>query len=159
MDTDPQQAWVGLDQLNGPAATDHLLGSPGETPTRPLIDSGGRPHDCTDLEHWFRTIGDARSSIIHGDLDAAALGYAADGSAYSGPVFHTAERLLREAIKVELTRLGHDRLYYDPTVRSVCTYLEQEGPASECTVTPPAPTVHASSGASGFHACTSPSRS
>jgi hypothetical protein len=42
-------------------------------------------------------------------------------------MFHTAERLLREAIKVELTRLGHDRLYYEPTPRAVCEYLEGEG--------------------------------
>jgi hypothetical protein len=108
-------------------ATDHLLWSPNETSSRRFVGKDGKSHDCTDLEHWFRTFGQARNAIIHGDLDSGDLDYALDGSAYSGPMFHTAERLLREAIKVELTRLGHDRLYYEPTPRAVCEYLEGEG--------------------------------
>ena len=39
-------------------------------------------------------------------------------------MFDTAERLLREATKVELTRLGHDRLFYGATTRAVCRHLE-----------------------------------
>jgi hypothetical protein len=106
-------------------ATRHLLWSPDEQPSRVFTDQRGRQHLCTDLEHWFRMFGTVRNGIIHGDLDATDLNYPDDASAYNGPMFHTAERLLREALKVDLTRLGHSRLYYEPTVRAVCEYLEQ----------------------------------
>lgn len=106
-------------------AARHLLWSPGEAPTRAFTDRSGKSWDCTDLEHWFRTFGEARNGVIHGDLTTQDFSYEERDSAYNGPMFHTAERLLREATKVELTRLGHDRLFLDATTRAVCRHLEK----------------------------------
>lgn len=106
-------------------ATDHLLWSPSEAPTRPFTDRSGKTWGCTDLEHWFRSFGEARNSVIHGDVLSQDFLYEEVGSAYNGPMFHTGERLLREATKVELTRLGHDRLFYEATTRAVCQHLEK----------------------------------
>lgn len=109
-------------------ATDHLLWSPTETASRPFTNRSGKSWDCTDLEHWFRAFGEARNDIIHGDSPPLDFDYEEDGSAYNGPMFHTAERLLREATKVELTRLGHDRLFYEATTRAICRHLEDLEP-------------------------------
>jgi hypothetical protein len=106
--------------------TDHLLWSPSELPSRPFVTGKGSV-DCTDLEHWFRTFGAVRNSIIHGNVVNANQAYAEAGSAYNGPYFHTAGRLLREALKVELTRLGHERLFWEPTTRAACELIERGG--------------------------------
>lgn len=103
----------------------HLMWSPSETPTRRFTDRFGKCWDCTDLEHWFRTFGEACNGVIHGAVTTQDFSYEEHGSAYNGPMFHTAERLLREATKVELTRLGHDRLFLDATTRAVCRHLEK----------------------------------
>lgn len=47
-----------------------------------------------------------------------------DGSAHNGPMFHTAGRLLREATKVELAGLGHDRLFLRGDLPSGLPHLE-----------------------------------
>jgi len=120
-------------------ATDHLLWSPTETASRPFTDRSGKSWDCTDLEHWFRAFGEARNDIIHGDAAPLDFDYEEDGSAYNGPMFHTAERLLRETTKVELTRLGHDRLFYEATTRAICRHLENlanwyQRPRPSCSI-------------------------
>lgn len=65
----------------------------------------------------------ARDDIIHRDATPLDFDYGADGSAYDGPMFHTAERFLRKPTKVELTRFGHDARLYEAT-RAVCRHLE-----------------------------------
>lgn len=107
-------------------AAHHLLWSPSEAPTRPFTERSGKSWDCTDLEHWFRAFGEVRNGVIHGDGFATQdFSYQQHDSAYNGPMFHTGERLLREATKVELTRLGHERLFLEATTRAVYRHLEK----------------------------------
>lgn len=101
-----------------------LLWSGTETATRIYVDRQGTPRDCTDLEHWFRSFGDARNSIIHGDVTPESSTYTEQGSAYVGPYFHTAERLLRESIKVALAERGEPLLYESTTLRRMTAHLE-----------------------------------
>lgn len=90
---------------------------------RTFVDPKGVPRQCTDLEHWFRSFGEVRNSIIHGDGSPRTLEYDEVGSAYVGQYFHIAERLLREAIKVSLTDRGEPLLYEPMQVRRIAAYL------------------------------------
>ncbi len=87
----------------GGVGDDGLLWSGTEDETRAFIDGSGKQWPCTDLEHWFRSFGAARNAVIHGDVSSNTFNYDEADSAYNGPMFHTAERLLRESVKVVLT--------------------------------------------------------
>lgn len=93
-----------FEEIVGPDGVryDGLLWSPTELESRTFVDDSGKQWSCTDLEHWFRSFGAARNAVIHGDVTPEAFTYEEAESAYVGPLFHTAERLLRESIKVAL---------------------------------------------------------
>jgi hypothetical protein len=86
----------------------HFLWKPAEKPNRiySWTDRGGGVHNenATPLEHWFRTFGDARNAIIHKGRSANQT-YRVKGSAYNGVHFFVAQRVLREAIRVEVANL------------------------------------------------------
>ena len=60
----------------------------------------------TDLEHWFRTFGDARNDIIH-EGKLPQFEYSLTDSNFNGHLFWTAEYLLRGVIKVLLEECGY----------------------------------------------------
>lgn len=85
----------------------NLLWSAAETESRPhpFTEAGYQNVQVTDLEHWFLSFGSVRNSIIH-DGAASTLAYEEANSAYNGSLVMTAERVLREAIKMQLELLG-----------------------------------------------------
>lgn len=94
-----------------------FLWKPSEKPTRTFgwKDRGGRVHHdkVTSLEHWFRSFGEARNTIIHEGVPVKQT-YRAKRSAYNGPYFFVAERVLREAIRVEVANLkGREWMFPD----------------------------------------------
>lgn len=114
-------------EIVGPGGVGHddgLLWSPTERETRTFVDGSGRQWPCTDLEHWFRTFGATRNAVIHGDASPEAFCYDEADSAYNGPMFHTAERLLRESIKVALTGKGEHLMYAKAHRRRIVRYFE-----------------------------------
>lgn len=116
-----------FEEVVGPGGVgfDGLLWSGTEVATRSFVDDSGKQWPCTDLEHWFRSFGAARNAVIHGDVSSDALTYDEADSAYNGPMFHTAERLLRESIKVVLTARGEELMYASAVVRKVARHLEE----------------------------------
>ncbi len=124
--TDSSQSWKSAKRLRGlferldssvpgPETIEGLLWSPDEQKrwTASYQDKQGNVHPVfrTDLEHWFVSFSDARNDIIH-DGVAVGLNYYEE-TAYKGPYFWTAERLLRESAKVQLHLLGHPNLWRD----------------------------------------------
>lgn len=85
-----------------------FLWKPTEKPNRifPWTDRRGRVNNdsVTPLEHWFRSFGEARNEIIHEGVSAQQT-YRAKRSPYNGPYFFVAQRVLREAIRVEVANL------------------------------------------------------
>ena len=116
-----------FEETVGPGGLGHdaLLWSPTERETRAFVDDSGRQRRCTDLEHWFRSFGAARNAVIHGDVSPETLTYDEADSAYNGPMFHTADRVLRESIKVVLTSRGERLMYANAHLRNFARYLEE----------------------------------
>lgn len=61
--------------------------------------------------------------MIHGDVSSNTFNYDEADSAYNGPMFHTAERLLRESVKVVLTDRGEELMYASAVVRKMAKHL------------------------------------
>jgi hypothetical protein len=92
-------------------AAEHLLWSPAERPARVFVRRDtGEPVPCTDLEHWYRSFGEARNQIIHGEPEPP-VDYRQPDSPYNGPFVWTAERLLREVVRVTLGAFGYKHLW------------------------------------------------
>lgn len=72
----------------------------------------------TDLQHWFMAFGDARNAIIH-DGVSPKLTYRTKLSAYNGHMVFTAERLLRETIKVSLGHFGYPDIWRPQIWRAI----------------------------------------
>jgi len=106
--------------------SDDLLWSPSEAPKRTRIWGNGNREACTDLVHWFHVLGHARNQIVH-EGSAGRLAYAADGSAYEGPLANIGERLLRETICVCLREFGFDDLWQTQNLRAIKRALEESG--------------------------------
>ncbi len=117
---------AGVDSDLGDA---DILWSQTEAENWTYLNGKGKEVGGTDLEHWFHSFGRARNAIIHGDVVPPELSYNKAGSAYNGPMFHTADRLLREAIKVRLSMPGRPQLYRSPVVRAVARRLQDALPA------------------------------
>jgi hypothetical protein len=70
------------------------------------------------------SFGKARNHIIHGE-SSPTLHYDQKDSAYNGPFFWTAERLLREALVVTLGEFGYNELWRSHLYRAIQrTYVE-----------------------------------
>ncbi|HVC78580.1 MAG TPA: hypothetical protein VND96_18900 [Candidatus Micrarchaeaceae archaeon] len=119
--------------------TEHLLWSPDERPTREITLPGrdGKPetHAVTDLGHWFSTFGHARHQIVHEGV-VPQLTYELDGSRYNGPLFHTGERLTREAIKASLIRFGYSDLWQQEIFRALKRTIQRSGLAERLAQEP-----------------------
>jgi hypothetical protein len=63
----------------------------------------------TPLEHWFMALADYRNQIVH-SLPITQVKYN-EGTAFDGPLFWTAEWILKMTILLELDRLGHKNLW------------------------------------------------
>jgi hypothetical protein len=102
--------------------TEHMLWSPEEVPTRPFrylaLDGSAKTLTLSDLGHWLSTFAEMRHEIVH-EGGMPALVYDEPGSRYNGPVFHTGERLLREAIKASLVTFGYDDLWQTEAFRAI----------------------------------------
>jgi hypothetical protein len=79
----------------------------------------------TDLEHWFFAFARTRNAILH-DGAAPQMTYDEPGSAYGGPMLWTAERVLREAIRVALGRFGYDQLWQPLFTRRLRQKLRED---------------------------------
>lgn len=100
-----------------------FLWKPTERPTRTFTwtDKGNNVHrdKVTPLEHWFRTFGEARNRIIHEGISPRHM-YRAKRSAYKGPHFYVAQRVLREALRVEVANLkGREWMFSDEERRDI----------------------------------------
>lgn len=103
-----------------------LVWSPTEKPIHNW--NGNR---ITDLEAWFRAFSDVRNEIIH-EGTIPDLIYPPNGTTYPitsreiyrGHFFSTAERLLRSAIKVLLSKMGYKEAWYPKPYRDLCDILE-----------------------------------
>jgi hypothetical protein len=80
---------------------DDLAWGPEETPTR-TITVGGNDLACTDLQHWYVTFYRHRNTTEHPDAEPVGPMYE-QGTAFDGPIFQTAERVLRDLLRVELS--------------------------------------------------------
>lgn len=89
-----------------------LLWSSAEAESRlhPFTGAQYQNVQVTDLEHWFLAFGSTRNDVIH-DGAASTLTYDETGSAYNGSLVMTAERVLRESIKMQLELLGYRGLW------------------------------------------------
>lgn len=86
----------------------NLLWQPDEpTLTRHWVDRSGRPKaaDVTQFEHWAGAFGDERNAIVHGEA-SHNFTYDVPGSPYNGPFVEVADRVVREAIVVQLGNCG-----------------------------------------------------
>jgi len=99
-----------------------LLWVPGETESRLHPFATTEPKFAgvlvTDLVHWFLSFAATRNKIIH-DGAAKSLVYDEEGSAYNGYYVFTAERLMREALKIQLELLGHKGLWKTGLARTM----------------------------------------
>ncbi|MGH9225744.1 MAG: hypothetical protein ACRD2W_18600 [Acidimicrobiales bacterium] len=88
---------------------DALLWSPNEpTFTRTWTKSSGATaqENVTAIEHWYGALADARNDVVHA-LGSPNLVYEQPGSAYAGPLVEVGDRVMREAICVELGECGY----------------------------------------------------
>lgn len=110
-----------------------LIWSPGETAT---IEHKYRNKTAllTPMEHWYQRLCDTRNEIIH-EGHVPQLTYYRRGSAYSGPYFFVGERLLREAIRVCLSSLGHHDLWRSSVGRRLHAIARRQYPELTSTVT------------------------
>jgi hypothetical protein len=100
----------------------YLLWKPNETPTMSWTTGKGEVHQCTPLEHWFSSFGRCRNDIVHkGQVESMA--YDVEGSAYNGPYLFIAERVLREACRVAMRRLGFKDLWKESAIRLLSRLL------------------------------------
>jgi hypothetical protein len=109
-----------------------LLWSTAEIENRPHPFSGAKYQQIrvTDLEHWFLSFGSARNDVIH-EGAAGNLEYSEAGSAYNGTLVMTAERVLRESIKMELELLGYGGLWKTGLERVLHEALSQIDESSD----------------------------
>ena len=73
--------------------------------------------EVTDLEHWYGALADARNTIVH-EGRVPDLCYEESGSPYSGHLVEVGDRVLREAIKVEIGNLGYPDAWRGPISRA-----------------------------------------
>jgi hypothetical protein len=99
-----------------------LLWTQAEIPSRdhPFTTPTYQGTKVTDLEHWFLSFGSARNDIIHQGA-AATLSYSEADSAYNGSFVMVGERVLREALKMQLELLGYGGLWKTGLDRAIHT--------------------------------------
>lgn len=98
-------------------AVDELLWSPKET-ERHAIRVKKVIHQVTDLQDWLMAFSRARNTIIHDGLTPNLM-YRRPSSRYNGYMVYTAERLLRESIKVSMGTLGFADLWRTRLARAI----------------------------------------
>jgi hypothetical protein len=98
-----------------------LLWSPTET-NRLTHTFKNKTIPITDLQHWFMAFGSARNAIIH-DGASPKLTYRTKRSAYNGHMVFTAERLLRETIKVSLGHFGYPDIWRSQIWRAIARQM------------------------------------
>ena len=89
--------------------TENLLWQPNQK-TRLRTHNGSSL--VTEIEHWYGAFADARNAIIH-EGSVPRLVYEESGSSYNGPHIEIGDRVLREAIKVEIGNLGYPKVWRD----------------------------------------------
>lgn len=106
--------------------TEDILWSPAER-ERFSREHNERIYQMTDLQHWFMEFGDDRNKIIHDGL-TPKLAYRASKSAYNGHMVHTAERLLRETIRVRMTHFGYPNMWRSTLWRAIDRQMARQVP-------------------------------
>ena len=96
---------------------EHMLWSTKEK-ERHAVTFRKKVHNITDLQHWFMAFAGARNLIIHQGI-TPKLTYRQRGSRYNGLLPYTAERLLRESIKVSMASLGYPDLWRPELNRTI----------------------------------------
>lgn len=88
----------------------------------------------TALEHWYMALADARNKAVHG-APSVPLTYEQSGSSYVGPFAEVGDRVLREAINVELGACGYPAVWRRGFSRGSFKALQylrsQESPKTE----------------------------
>lgn len=75
--------------------------------------------------HWYWYLADTRNAIVH--TESPVMEHIAAGSPFQGNLFHIAERVTRELIKIRLAHLGHPEAALSPTSRGHLRIARQLG--------------------------------
>lgn len=99
--------------------TDDLLWQCGEPIlTRHWTDHGkAKTASVTQFEHWACALGDERNAIVHGEATHRQM-YSAPDSRYNGPLIEIGDRVVREAIVVQLGNCGFPDVWRTPLARA-----------------------------------------
>jgi len=74
--------------------------------TRSWVDHGTpKSANVTQLEHWASALADERNAIVHGETSHQPT-YEVPDSPYSGTFVEIGDRVVREAIVVQLGNFG-----------------------------------------------------
>ena len=66
--------------------------------------------EISAIEHWYMALADARNRVVHGAA-SIPLTYEEAGSPYVGPLAEVADRVLREAINIEIASCGYPAVW------------------------------------------------
>ena len=86
----------------------------------------GKRQEVTEIEHWYGALADARNKVIH-EGTVPNLHYEEPDSAYNGHLVETGDRVLREAVKVEMGNLGYPEAWRDTFGRGSLHMLRDFG--------------------------------
>jgi hypothetical protein len=101
--------------------------------TRHWIEKGQpREEYVTQFEHWACAFGDERNAIVHGRLTHKNH-YEEPGSPYNGSFVDIGDRVVREAILVQLGNCGHPEMWRNPFGRAELEALQLRNEEAEET--------------------------
>lgn len=108
------------------SGTNELVWQPNE-PTFPTTRKNGTVDTLSAFEHWYMAFADARNDIVHSGT-TASLDYLEPGSPYEGSFVEVGDRVMREAIKVELGELRYPVVWRRHTslARASYTFLTMQ---------------------------------
>lgn len=100
------------EQLGGDLGVDDLLWRPDGPEFERTWVSGGqsKTESVPELIHWYMAFAESRNAIVHGE-ERPGLSYAQPGSSYEGPFVEIADRVVREAILIQLGECGYPAVW------------------------------------------------
>lgn len=89
-------------------------------------DRNGKTYDVTTFEHWFWNFAETRNKIVHDTLDPE-MEYVMEGSPFAGNIFRVADRVCRELIRINLSRLERDNLLMSESALQIQAVFKEIG--------------------------------
>lgn len=94
---------------------------------------GKKTVNLTDFGDWYSNLAETRNMIVHATL-SPEMDYVAQGSPFSGNIFHSAERVTRELIKIRLAQLGFTRAALSSTAKALVDHANAIGRGHEISL-------------------------